>query len=166
LQQSAAQRDAKRTKELAGELIDKYSGSAYAGMGAMLSARTQLEVGDAKTAKLQLQWAADRAGDDGLRDLARLRLAVVLLDEKAYDEALAQLTKAPAASFLGRYGEIKGDILAAQGKPAEAKSAYEAALKAVDDQAKKADGAEPKNAAYREVVQAKLDRVASMGAAK
>jgi predicted negative regulator of RcsB-dependent stress response len=166
LQQSSNQRDAKRSKELAGELIDKYSGSPYAGMGAMLSARTQLEVGDAKTAKLQLQWVAERASDEGLRDLARLRLAVVLLDEKAFDDALVQLGKAPATSFLGRYGEIKGDILAAQGKAVEAKSAYEAALKSIDDPAKKADGGEPKNAAYRDVVQAKLDRVSSMGVAK
>jgi predicted negative regulator of RcsB-dependent stress response len=48
------------------------------------------DTGDAKTAKLQLLWVVDH-GEHELRDLARLRVAAVLLDEKAYDEALRQL---------------------------------------------------------------------------
>ena len=54
----------------------------------------------------------------------------------------------------------------AQGKPAEARAAYEAALKQIDEAAKKNEGGEAKGANYRELVQAKLDHVASAGVAK
>lgn len=158
LQQAAAQHDAKRVKDLSGQLVEKYSGSAYAGLGAMLSARAQLEVGDAKTARAQLAWAAENAFDDGMRDLARLRLAIVLLDEKSYDEALSALSKAPLASFQARFEEVRGDILVAQGKFGEAKSAYDAALKS----AAEGDKTMPAGAArgtYREVLRAKSDAI-------
>lgn len=160
LQQSAAQKDAKRARELAGELIDKYSGTAYAGMGALLAARVQIDANDPKNARVQLAWAAENAKDPGLRELARLRLAAVLLDEKSYDEALKQLATEPAAPFLPRFAELRGDILAAQGKVAEARAAYDASLAKID--AVKSEEAGTR-AAYRDVVQAKRD---TLGAAK
>src|SRR5512140_2812323 len=51
VQQAAANQDAKRARDVTGELIDKYSGSSYAGMAALLSARLQADSGDAKTAR-------------------------------------------------------------------------------------------------------------------
>lgn len=161
LQTAVAQKDAKRARELAGELIDKYSATAYAGMGALLAARTQVDAGDARNARVQLAWAAENAKDLGLRELARLRLAAVLLDDKAYDEALKQLATEPAAPFAPRFAELRGDVFAAQGKNAEARDAYDAALTkfaalAKGDEARQRGG-------YSEVVQAKRD---SLGAAK
>ncbi len=158
LQQAVATKDTKRARDLAGELIDKYSGTAYAGMAAMLSARVQTDGGDAKTAEAQLAWAAGNGKDDALRDLARLRLAASLLDSKAYDEALKQLTAEPAAPFAPRFGELKGDVLAAQGKMAEAKAAYESALAKLDEMGK-ADGR--RSGIYRDVLQAKLESLGS-----
>ncbi|MCX7168027.1 MAG: tetratricopeptide repeat protein [Rhodocyclales bacterium] len=161
LQTAAAQKDAKRARELAGELIDKYSFTAYSGMGALLAARTQVDAGDAKNARVQLAWAAENAKDPGLRELARLRLAAVMLDEKAYDEAMKQLAAEPAAPFAPRFAELRGDIFAAQGKTAEARNAYDAALAKFDAQAK---GDETRQrGGYSELVQAKRD---SLGAAK
>ncbi len=136
LQNAAAQKDAKRARELAGELIDKYSVTSYAGMGALLAARAQVDAGDAKNARVQLAWAAENAKDPGLRDLARLRLAAVMLDEKAYDEAMKQLATEPGASFAPRFAELRGDVLAAQGKVAEARTAYDLALTKFDALAK------------------------------
>ena len=161
LQMAAAQKDAKRARELAGELIDKYSSTAYAGMGALLAARTQVDAGDARNARVQLAWAAENARDTGLRELARLRLAAVLLDDKAYDEALKQLAAEPAAPFAPRFAELRGDVFAAQGKSAEARDAYDAALTKFDALAK-GDEARQRGG-YSEVVQAKRD---SFGAAK
>lgn len=164
VQRAAAQNDAKRARELAGELIDKYSLTAYAGMAAMLSGKVQAESGDVKTAKAQLQWAADNAKDPALRDLARLRLAVLLLDEKAHDEALKLIAGEPAAaSFASRFGEVRGDILAEQGKVAEARAAYEAALaKLAQDGGDKAQQQAP----YKELLQAKRDALGAAGGAK
>lgn len=161
LQTAVAQRDAKRARELAGELIDKYSATAYAGMGALLAARTQVDAGDARNARVQLAWAAENAKDMGLRELARLRLAAVLLDDKAYDEALKQLATEPAAPFAPRFAELRGDVFAAQGKNAEARDAYDTALRKFETLAR---GDETRQrGGYREVVQAKRD---SLGAAK
>lgn len=157
LQTAVAQKDAKRARELAGELIEKYSGTSYAGLGALLSARVQYESGDMKNARAQLGWAAQNARDDGLRELARLRLAAVMLDEKAYDEALAQLAAEPATAFAPRFAELRGDILSAQGKNAEAAAAYDLALTRIDSGAKDEDGR--RGGAYREIVQAKRDSV-------
>lgn len=125
---AAATLDAKGAREAAGELIGRYPGTAYAGLGALLSAKVQYEAGDLKNAQAQLSWVAQEATDRELRDIARLRLAAVLADQKSYDEALRQLAAEPAVALAGRYAELRGDILAAQGKTGEAKSAYQAAM--------------------------------------
>lgn len=154
LEQAAAAHDPQRTNEAAGELVDKFSGTAYAGLAALLSAKVQADSGDLKTAKLQLAWAAKHAKDPELRDLARLRLATVLADEKAYGDALQQLATEPAAPFAPRYSEERGDILAAQGKTADAKAAYAAALAKLDAEKGAADQSVSQ---YRQVLQIKLD---------
>lgn len=165
LQMAASQHDTKQTRDLSGALVDKYSGTAYASLGALISAKVQADGGDAKNAKAQLTWVAEKGADQGLRDLARLRLAGLLLDDKEYDQALAQLSADPLPSYGARYGELKGDIYVAQGKKNEARTAYQAAIERVD-QALKAGGADAENpgtpieqreAAYRELLKAKLD---------
>ncbi|OHC71424.1 MAG: hypothetical protein A3H93_02585 [Rhodocyclales bacterium RIFCSPLOWO2_02_FULL_63_24] len=161
LQTAATQKDAKRARELAGELIDKYSSTAYAGMGALLAARAQMDAGDAKNARVQLGWAAENAKDPALRELARLRLAAVMLDEKAYDEAMKQLAAEPLAAFAPRFGELRGDIFAAQGKTAEARNAYDLALTKLEALAKSDETRQ--RGGYSEVIQAKRD---SLGAGK
>jgi len=158
LQQAAAQKDAKRSREVAGELIDKYSRTPYAGLGALISAKVQVEGGDAKTAQAQLTWAVEHAQDEAVRDLARLRLAAVLLDEKSYDQAAKLLAVAPAQAFLPRFNELRGDILAAQGKAGEARSAYQAALDQVTAAAKEVGDTEgARRGPYRDMLQLKLD---------
>jgi predicted negative regulator of RcsB-dependent stress response len=151
LEQAVAVRDAQRVKAAAGELAEKFGGTSYAALGALVAARQSFEAGDLKTAKAQLSWAADK-GKDEIKDLARLRLAAVLLDEKAYDEALKQLESAHAAAFAARFLELKGDVLAAQGKKPEARTAYKAALD-------RGEGHEGRGGAGRELLRQKLDNL-------
>ncbi|MDR3056064.1 MAG: tetratricopeptide repeat protein [Zoogloeaceae bacterium] len=119
-----------QARSLVGELTENFSGTNYARMGALLAAKYAFESGDAKTARAQLDWAVEHSKGE-LADLARLRLAALLLDEKAYDEALSKLDHKPADAFLPAYAELKGDILVAQEKPAEARAAYQTALQAL-----------------------------------
>lgn len=156
VERAAGEQDAKKAREATGELIDKFPGTAYAAIAALLSARMQVTSGDLKTAKLQLGWAVDNARDNELRDLARLRLAAVLLDEKSYDEALKQLSSEPARSFAPRYIELKGDIFAAQGRKEDAKTAYQAALNKIDE-IRKTGGTDQQRGQYRDLVQVKLE---------
>jgi len=146
LEQAGATGDAQKVKAAAGELAEKFGGTTYASLGALLAAKQSFSAGDLKTAKAQLSWAAEH-GKDELKDLARLRLVAVQLDEMAYDEALKQLEAAHAPAFDARFQELKGDVLAAQGKKPEARAAYKAAL----------DKAGGKPGAGRELLQQKLD---------
>ena len=146
LEQAAAAGDAQKVKAAAGELAEKFGRTAYASLGAMVAAKQSFDAGDLKTAKTQLIWVAEN-GKNEVRDLARLRLAAVQLDEQAYDEALKQLEAAHAAAFDARFLELKGDVLTAQGKNAEARTAYKSALEKMAD----------KPSASRELLQQKLD---------
>ena len=146
LEQAAAAGDAQKVKAAAGELAEKFGRTAYASLGAMVAAKQSFDAGDLKTAKTQLIWVAEN-GKNEVRDLARLRLAAVQLDEQAYDEALKQLEAAHAVAFDARFLELKGDVLTAQGKKAEARAAYKSALEKMAD----------KPSASRELLQQKLD---------
>jgi len=162
LQNAVQAKDSSRIKMANGELVEKFGGTNYASLGALITAKAMIDAGDAKTAKLQLVWVAEH-GKDELRDLARLRLAAVLLDEKAYDEALKQLEAPGSQAFAARFADTRGDVLAAQGKKPEALIAYQLALTKLDEAAKAAQGASGKaapeqaNSIYRELVQQKLD---------
>ncbi len=149
LEQGAALRDGQKVKAAAGELAEKFGSTSYAWLGALVAARQSFDAGDLKTARAQLNWAVDNAKDE-VKDLARLRLAAVLLDEKAYDEALKQLEAAHDAAFAARFLELKGDVLAAQGKVPEARAAYKAALD-------KGEVREGRGGAGRELLRQKLD---------
>jgi predicted negative regulator of RcsB-dependent stress response len=150
VQQAAEHGDAQKAREAAGQIIDKYSGTTYADLAALVSANVQFEHGEAKNARAELEWVADKGNDPALRELARLRLATVLFQQGELDAALARLATPPAAPLAARFDDLRGDILAAQGKPAEAKRAYQAAL---DTLAQGAGGDE----ALRHVVRVKLD---------
>ena len=161
MQKAVIESDAQRIKAASGELIEKYAGTAYAPLAALMAARAMADAGDAKTAKVQLLWVAEH-GKDELRDLARLRLAALLLDDKAYDEALQQLDGSPGAGFAVRFQDSRGDVLRAQGKTAEARPAYQTALAKLEEpeqggRAKNTLQDRQANAAYRESLQQKLD---------
>jgi predicted negative regulator of RcsB-dependent stress response len=146
LQKAAATNDAKKVRDLAGTLIENHPRTLYAALGALISARVHFSAGDLKTARAQLQWVVDNVRDRELQPIARLRLANVLIDEQAYDEALKVLAAKPEPPFEAAFEALRGDVLAAQGKRAEARAAYQAALsKAAPD------------AAARELIQLKLD---------
>jgi predicted negative regulator of RcsB-dependent stress response len=141
--------DAKAVRDSAGALIEKYPRSLYASMGAMTAARFHFDRNDLKNAKAQLGWVVESSHSEDFRDLARLRLAAVLLDEKAYDEALKLLEAAHAAAFDSQYATLRGDILLAKGQPAEARAAYRTALEKADK--------ERENAAFRESLRMRLE---------
>jgi predicted negative regulator of RcsB-dependent stress response len=139
--------DTKKVGDTAGLLTAKFGGTNYAALGALLSAKQYYLAGDAKTAKVQLEWVATKARDPELATIARLRLANVLLDEKAYDEALKQLDAPREAAFDGLVAATRGDVLAAKGAKADARAAYTTALEKLDKN----------DAAMRQQVQLRLD---------
>lgn len=146
LQQAIQANDIAKVRETAGELVEKYSGTGYAPMAALLAARANFAAGDAKSALVQLQWVVDHASEEAMRDIARLHRASILLDEKQYSEALQLLEARHSAVFDARYADLKGDVLVAQAKTAEARDAYRQAIEQSDPRS-----------TYRSVIQMKLD---------
>ena len=138
--------DPKRVNDAVAALVDKFGSSAFAPRAQFVAAQTNLLAKDPSRAKIQLQWVIEHAAEPNLQDAARLKLASVLLDEKKYDEALAQLNSAHPEAFTGLYADLKGDVLSAQGKTEEARAAYKQAL----------DKIEAKSM-YRNLIQLKLD---------
>jgi len=124
---AAEANDTARVKRAATDLEDKFGKSAYGPMSALTAAKVMYDSGDLASAKQQLQWAIDH-GDGEYAHLARVRLAGVLLDEKAYDQGLALLKDAPPPAFAALYADRRGDLLAAQDKRADARAAYKLAL--------------------------------------
>lgn len=152
LEEAVRKNDVAQIGSLGAEITDKYGSTAYGPMAALLLARRNYDSGDATEAATRLQWVIDKARDDETVALARLRLAGIRLDEKKYDEALALLDAKHAPAFAPLYADLRGDVLAAQGKAAEARAAYKLALEKI-----------PPNSNYRSVVQIKLD---ALGPAK
>lgn len=133
--QALAQSDSKDIKAiqaLSAGLMEKYTSTPYAGRAAVVAAKANFAAGDAKSAKAQLEWAAKNAQEDPVKSIALLQLAAIQLDEKHYDAALKTLAEKHDAGFDGIFTDLKGDILVAQNKKAEAKAAYQEALIKLD----------------------------------
>ena len=139
--------DNAKVQRIAGDVESKFGGTAYAQMSALGAAKAAFDASDMKTAKAQLQWVIDH-GNDEYQSVAKLRMAGVLLDEKAFDAALKLLATDFVPQYAGEVADRKGDVLAAQDKLPEARAAYVAALAAMD---KKNPG--------RQLVQIKLEAI-------
>ena len=142
----------KKVRDIAGQLIGNYGSTHYAGMAALAAAKASFETGELDEARKNLQWAAEKAREDEMRDVARLRLGGILLDDKKYDEALKLLATKPGDAYAALYADLRGDILAAQAKNGEARAEYQVALDKTDA-----------GSQYRRLIELKLD---ALGEAK
>ena len=128
------------------DMKDKYAGTAYAQQSGLLVAKLYYDAGKLDAAKAALAWVADKASDEGYQVIAKLRLAGILVESKAYPEALAQLGGSFPVEFAPLVADRKGDILSLQGKGTEARAEYEKAYKAFDERIE-----------YRRLVEVKLN---------
>ena len=151
LDRAAAAGDADKSGVVFGDMRQRYPRTAFTEQAGLLAAKVQAAKGQLDAAKASLTWVADNGSQDEVRAIARLRLAAVQGDAKQYDEALKTLDGAKAEGFEALVADRRGDILLAQGKKDEARAAYQAAYKAMNE---KLD--------YRRLVEAKLT---AMGAA-
>ncbi|WP_310626096.1 tetratricopeptide repeat protein [Limnohabitans sp.] len=133
------------------DIKDKFASTTYAQQAALLAARVYQDKNRKADAKVQLTWVAEKASDEGYQALTRLRLASLLIDDKAYDEARKQLSAKTPDAFAPLMADRLGDLAMLQSQPAEAVQHYKNAWK----------GFEP-NAEYRRLVAVKL---AALGAA-
>jgi len=142
--------DAKALRDAGGALTEGHPRTLHASMGALAAARFHFDRGELKSARAQLQWVIDRSASEDLRDMARLRLAALLLDEKEMDAALRLLEAKPLEAYAAQFAALQGDVLAAKQQPAEARAAYQRALEKAGE-----------GGAFRDSVQMRLDALGS-----
>lgn len=133
-----AQGAGQEARDAGQSILDNYPKTTYARLAALLLAKLDVEDGKLDDAKRRLQWVTDNQGGPELVALARARMAQIVLAEGQAEAALSTFEQIEPAR-AARFGETRGDILAALGRKAEAASAYEEAQKLVTD-----SGADPR----------------------
>lgn len=137
--------DTARVEQAFKDIKDKFGGTSYAQQAGLVTAKVLADKGQADGARAALQWVADEASDKGFKAVARLRLAALLVEAKAYDDALKQLAGDFPSEFAALVADRKGDVHNLQGKKDEAKAEYTKAWRAL-----------PAEAEYRALVEVKL----------
>ena len=142
------------------DMKERFPRTTFAAQSALLAAKVFQQTGKNEAAQSALSWASDNASDEASAQLARIRLANLMVQQKSYDDALKTLSKPFQPAFAGLAADVQGDILILQNKPAEAVKAYSSAWTQLAD-----------NAEYRRLVAAKLnalgvDPVQAKGASK
>jgi predicted negative regulator of RcsB-dependent stress response len=127
------------------DMKERYARTTYTAQAGLLAGKLQADKGQADAAQASLAWVAENASNEEYKALAHLRLAALLLDKKAYDEALKELDGVKSPEFAALADDRRGDVLMAQGKKDEAVKAFQSAWKAMNEQLD-----------YRRVVESKL----------
>jgi len=146
LERVARQGDMAKVDRAFGDMKERFAGTTYAQQSGLLVAKLNYEAGKIDAAKAALVWVAEKSSDESYQAIARLRLAGILADAKSYPDAMAQLSGTFPVEFAPLVADRKGDILALQSKPQEARAEYERAYKGFDDRSE-----------YRRLVEIKLN---------
>jgi predicted negative regulator of RcsB-dependent stress response len=116
--------DTARGMTLLEQLKNEYAWTPYASLGTLIAARVQVDANELDKAAAGLKFVMDKAADDELKMIARLRLARVQAAQGKYDEALTTLKVENAGEFAPRIADTRGDVLLAKGDRAGALREY------------------------------------------
>ena len=149
---AARANDVAKARDATAQLTDKFAGSGYSPRAAFIVAKMQFDAGETAAAKAQLQWVVDHADEQELKEIARYRLALLMVNDKQFEEALKMLDAKHGEPFAGLYADLRGDAHAAAGRRTDARTAYADALTKFDAKSQ-----------YRNYVQVKLDSLGTAG---
>jgi predicted negative regulator of RcsB-dependent stress response len=146
--------------KIAGQITGEYADTPYADQALLVLARLDIEAGELEDAAKKLKQVMDSTRDPDLALVAGLRLARVQLAKGSHDEALATLKSVENPAVAARVAELRGDILVASGKPADALAAYREA------QSAPADGKTVDGLVDQELLKLKIDELSAAPAAE
>jgi len=115
------------------QLTSDYPNELQASLGTLMAARVDVDHKDTKNARVKLSWVIEHGKDDLLKDMARLRLAALMLDEKVYGDAIKTIDGGVTTEFAARFADLRGDVLVEQGKLDAARAAYKQAAEKYGD---------------------------------
>ena len=127
------------------EMRERFPRTIYAQQAGLLVAKLAADTGKVDSAKTALTWVADHATDRAYSAVARLRLSGLLIEGKAYDDAMKVLNVEMPVEFSGLVADRKADIYLLQGKKSDAIADYQKAYKLLDERSE-----------YRRLVEVKL----------
>jgi predicted negative regulator of RcsB-dependent stress response len=131
--------DRNTARQIADGLIKDYTNSPYADQAQLAIARLYIDAGQLASAIPPLTQVMNGSKDSDLKQIARLRLARVLIDQSKPDEAIATLAQNPPGAFAALYHEVRGDAFYSKKDLNAAAAEYRTALAASD--ARSADSA-------------------------
>jgi predicted negative regulator of RcsB-dependent stress response len=121
-----------QTATIANAIVTNYAKTPYASMAQFFLAQNAVNKGDYAKATVALQWVIDHSKTNSFRQIARIRLARVLSAQQKMTEALALLQQVDDKTYMPLIETTRGDIFLAQKQYAEARQAYQLALKNAD----------------------------------
>ena len=122
--------------EQGARILGQYESTPYATLAALISAKVKMEQGDGTTARTHLQWVVDHGKPPEMVNIARLRMARLLMDSGEAQQALTLLGSEPPAGFVVPYKELEGDLYRSLGQTGNALSAYRSAMAALTPQSR------------------------------
>lgn len=130
LQASLREDDKGPALRQAQRLLDEDADSVYAAFSALQLAKLQYQQGEAEAAIAQFRWVLGADVDESIKQIARLRLARVLIEQ---DQASVEVQKILDQGLqdpvlTGEFQVLKGDLAMARGQIETAKEAYQKAL--------------------------------------
>lgn len=143
--------DPDKAMELGLRVVGDYPSSGYASMASLAMGKITLQRGELDASAAHFSSVMKGAGNPELKQIARLRLARILLAQDNFDEAMNTISVGEPGSFRAEYDEVKGDIYLAQGNRQEAREAYANALSGYGNVTSK-----------RELMQMKVDNLADV----
>jgi predicted negative regulator of RcsB-dependent stress response len=122
--------DHQKSRVIGDEIIKEFPASPYADQAQLAIAKMNVDDGQNAAAIAPLTQVMSNSKDAELRQIARLRLARVLIDQGKSDEAVKLLDEGTPSAFAGRYHEVRGDAFYAKKDAAGALREYKAAMNA------------------------------------
>jgi predicted negative regulator of RcsB-dependent stress response len=130
VQEAANKNDVTVLQEQTNILRDKYASTPYTPLAVLHQAKNQIEQGDNAAAEESLRWVLKNSKQDTVQNVARLRLARLLLADNKVEEAQAMVNSGMSDAYTSLANEIRGDIFVAKGEIEQAKEAYDQAMQA------------------------------------
>ena len=128
------------------DMKDRFASTAYAQQAALIVAKQYYTLGNVESAKAALSWVVDKSSDDGYQSVAKLRLAGIHVENKAFDAALSVLSGQFPSAFDALVADRKGDIYMLQAQRAQAVIEYKKAFSGFEDRVE-----------YKRLVEVKLN---------
>lgn len=131
------------------KLVKHYPKTPYGQMGALMLAKEAIAKKNYAEAEKQLKWVLENSSVTSFKQIARIRLSRIYIEQNSPEKAIALLQTVDDKSFNGYTEEVKGDAYLKQKNTTMAREAYRKALAEL-----------PNAEAIRPLLQMKFDNLA------